>query len=110
MSYMVKNQNAEWLQFKTIPFLKTPPSTEKRKCSVEKNHSNHNMKNSNVFLQFLSNVQILSALIWAFTIIACSWVSDKSILSSILITAAGFHVILLTHFEKKKSKNKEVML
>ena len=64
------------------------------------------MKNSNLVFQFLSNVQILSALIWAFTIIACSWISDKSNVSTILIIAAGFHVILLTQFERRKENNK----
>ena len=64
------------------------------------------MKNSTLVLQFLSNVQILSALLWAFTIIACGWVSDKSMLSTIVMTAAGFHVLLLAHFETKKSKSK----
>lgn len=64
------------------------------------------MKNSNLIFHVLSNVQILSALIWAFTIIACSWVSDKSNLSIILITAAGFHVILLTQFAKRVKNDK----
>ena len=64
------------------------------------------MKNSNLVLQVLSNVQILSALIWAFTIIACGWISDKSNVSTILITAAGFHVLLLTQFEKRKKGSK----
>lgn len=63
------------------------------------------MKNSNLVFQVLSNVQILSALIWAFTIIACSWISDKSNLTTILITAAGIHVILLTQFEKRNKEN-----
>jgi hypothetical protein len=64
------------------------------------------MKNTNVVLQVLTNVQILSALIWAFTIIACGWISDKSNMSTIIITAAGFHVILLTQFEKRIKENK----
>jgi hypothetical protein len=64
------------------------------------------MKNTNVVLQVLTNVQILSALIWAFTIIVCGWISDKSNMSTIIITAAGFHVILLTQFEKRIKENK----
>jgi len=62
------------------------------------------MKNLSFTLHLLKNVQILSALIWAFTIIACAWVSDKSHVSSILITAAGFHVLLLTQSETNKSR------
>jgi len=49
---------------------------------------------------FLSNPQILSALIWAATIIACSYVTDKSNISAILITAAGFHVVLMSQMTK----------
>ena len=60
------------------------------------------MKKSNLVLQLLFNVQIISALIWAFTIIACSWVSDKTMVSSILTTAAGCHVILLSYSESNK--------
>ncbi|MEO1628274.1 MAG: hypothetical protein AAFV25_24205 [Bacteroidota bacterium] len=48
------------------------------------------------------NIQILSALIWACTIIACAWITDKSNLSTILMTAAGLHVILLAQFEGRK--------
>ena len=64
------------------------------------------MKNSSLVPQVLSNVQILSAIIWAFTIIACSWISDKGNVSSILITAAGFHVILLAQFKIRKEAKK----
>lgn len=64
------------------------------------------MKKSNFFLQFISNVQILSAIIWSLTIIACSWISDKSYVPTVLITAAGFHVVLLTYFEKRKENKK----
>ncbi|GEM_PF-4480866 len=60
------------------------------------------MNNSTKIFRFLSNAQILSALIWAITIIICSGVSDKSNISTILITAAGFHVILMTRFTMKK--------
>ena len=60
------------------------------------------MSNSTKLFQFLSNTQILSALIWAITIIVCSRVSDQTSISIILITAAGFHVILMTRFTKTK--------
>lgn len=46
--------------------------------------------------------QILSALIWAATILACSVVSDRSVISTILITAAGFHVVMMTTFKSNK--------
>lgn len=52
--------------------------------------------------KFFSNIQILSGIIWAVTIIACGWVQDKSYLSTILITAAGFHVILLSRLNKRQ--------
>ena len=55
--------------------------------------------------RYLKNLQILSALIWAFTIIVCSWLSDKSNISTVLITAAGFHVLLLTQFAKCKPES-----
>ncbi len=58
--------------------------------------------NNSKALRFLSNPQILSALIWAVTIIGCSYVSDRSTISTILITAAGFHVVLMTQFAKTK--------
>lgn len=64
------------------------------------------MKKLNLVLHYASNVQILSALIWAFTIIACSWVADKSNLPAILISAAGFHVLLLAQVEKQRTKGK----
>lgn len=59
----------------------------------------------NRFLRIFRNVQILSALIWALTIILCSWVSDKNDLVTLLITAAGFHVILLAQSERLKQEN-----
>lgn len=57
-------------------------------------------------LRLLKNVQILSALLWAFTIIGCAAVSDKSNVSTILITAAGFHVILMSQLIKPKCNEK----
>lgn len=53
--------------------------------------------------KLLSNVQILSALIWAAVIISCSYVAQNNDVSSILITAAGFHLVMLTKFTDKKT-------
>jgi len=64
------------------------------------------MKNLTCILKALRNVQIISALIWASTIIACSYFSDKSTISMVLITAAGFHVILMSQIEKGQSTSK----
>ncbi|MEL6669145.1 MAG: hypothetical protein AAFP08_09250 [Bacteroidota bacterium] len=61
------------------------------------------MKSANQLWRAIRNVQILSALIWAMAIILCSWLSDKEYLSSILITAAGFHVVLLAQADKRKT-------
>lgn len=62
------------------------------------------MKNSNIILlKLLTNIQIVSALIWAFAIIACSWITGESDIANILIVAAGFHVVLLSRLEKDKS-------
>lgn len=58
--------------------------------------------NKSKVLCFLSNPQILSALIWAVTIIGCSYVADRSTISTILITAAGFHVVLMTRYVQTK--------
>ena len=44
----------------------------------------------------LLNVQILSALIWAAVIIGCAYISKNDTIQSILVTAAGFHVVLLS--------------
>ena len=60
------------------------------------------MSNSSKIQKIIFGPQILSALIWAFTIIACSQVSDRSHISTILITAAGFHVIMMTRFRSHK--------
>ena len=56
--------------------------------------------------KILSNVQILSALLWAAVIIGCSFVTKNFLVSNILITAAGFHVILLAHKLKKEELQK----
>lgn len=52
--------------------------------------------------EILSNVQILSDLIWAGVILGCSFVTENIMVSNILITAAGFYVILLS--QKLKTK------
>ncbi len=52
--------------------------------------------------KILSNVQILSALLWAGVILGCSYVTENIIISNILITAAGFHVVLLSQKLKKE--------
>ena len=54
-------------------------------------------------LKILSNVQILSALMWAAVILGCSYVTKNPIVSNILITAAGFHVILLSYKLKNEA-------
>lgn len=58
--------------------------------------------NNSKLLHLLKDLQIQSALIWAITIIACGWISDKTHVSTILITAAGFHVLLMTWANKKR--------
>jgi len=64
------------------------------------------MNTSKKALYLLFNPQILSALIWAITIIACSWITDKSNISSILMTAAGFHVVLMSRFMQERKIKK----
>lgn len=58
------------------------------------------MINSKLILRLLSDIQILSALIWASTILACAYVSDKNYVFLILVTAAGFHSTLMSRFAK----------
>lgn len=55
-----------------------------------------NLKLESMF-KILTNVQILSALLWAAVILGCSYVTENILVSNILITAAGFHVVLLSH-------------
>jgi len=55
--------------------------------------------------KYITNIQILSALIWAATIILCSYFVQSGPITSILITAAGFHVILLARTNKVKETN-----
>lgn len=55
---------------------------------------------------FLSNVQIQSALLWAIVILACAFISREAAIMNILVTAAGFHVVLLsTKFGKNKKRS-----
>lgn len=56
------------------------------------------MKNLKCMFRFFTNIQIVSALIWAVTIVLCGAVSDKNDVFIILMTAAGFHVVLMTKF------------
>ena len=53
-------------------------------------------------LKLFKDVQILSALIWASTLLACAYFSDKNNIINVIITAAGFHVILMQHFAKNR--------
>ncbi len=62
------------------------------------------MKKLQKTISVLTNLQILSALIWAAVIIACKQVSGNNDISNILIPAAGIHVILMSHFFNRKSK------
>jgi len=56
--------------------------------------------------KILSNIQILSALIWAFVIIGSKWISGNSDVSTLLIAAGGIHVILMaTKFNPQKNKS-----
>ncbi|MEL6124018.1 MAG: hypothetical protein AAFR14_09865 [Bacteroidota bacterium] len=50
-------------------------------------------------------IQIVSALIWAVTIIVCGQVGNDSTMATVLITAGGFHVVMLARHEGiRKSK------
>lgn len=52
-------------------------------------------------VKYLSNPQILSALIWAAVILLCAAVEDKTNIFLILITAAGLHASLMNNFAKE---------
>ncbi len=54
-------------------------------------------------INIITNVQIVSALIWAMAIMACSYLTTNTTLSSILVVAAGFHVILLAQSANNKA-------
>ena len=49
----------------------------------------------------LSNIQILSALIWALVILGCSYITKDSTIFNILIIGAGFHVVLMSKMSGK---------
>lgn len=56
--------------------------------------------------KLLSNVQILSALIWAAAILICSDLTGNKTVPMVLGTAAGLHVVLLAgKFSKEARKN-----
>ena len=57
----------------------------------------------NMILKYLSNIQILSALIWASAIIGCSYASDQKDVTTILIAAAGIHVVLMARYKVNPS-------
>lgn len=63
------------------------------------------MKKLQKTILVLTNVQILSALIWAAVIIGCKQISGNSDVASVLITAGGIHVILMSHFMNRKPKS-----
>lgn len=60
----------------------------------------------NILLYF-HNIQIYSALIWAITIIISSIIVENKNLSILLITAAGFHMVLMSN-SKKNTQNSKV--
>lgn len=59
-------------------------------------------------MNILKNVQIWSALIWASVIMICSFVARDSNIATILITAAGFHVVLLGQHEKQRQEKRPI--
>jgi len=54
-------------------------------------------------MRLLKDVQILSALIWAATILVSSVLVKDSNIVTLLLTAAGFHVVLLSQMLKRKN-------
>ncbi len=56
-----------------------------------------------MLLKLIKNVQIQSACIWASAILLCSFITGDSNVATVLITAAGFHVVLMSqHFQVRK--------
>lgn len=55
----------------------------------------------------LTNIQILSAIIWAIVIIGCGQLTNNPTLSTLLLTAAGCHFLLLNHFILKTAKKEK---
>ncbi len=60
------------------------------------------MKKSSLIFKIGSNLQIQSALIWAAVILLCSYVTRDQTATMILVTAGGFHSVLLSNYFKKK--------
>ncbi len=60
------------------------------------------MKNQRSFFRFLSNIQIISALIWTFVILVGGWITGNSDLFLVLVTAAGLHVVILAQYERRR--------
>jgi hypothetical protein len=60
------------------------------------------MKRLQNVLRKFNDIQIYSALIWALTIIISGIIIDNSNLSILLITAAGFHVVLMSTLNSKR--------
>jgi len=58
-----------------------------------------------LFNRLVRDILIQSALIWATTIITCAAFMDTPHVSSILITAAGFHVILMSTHKSRKQRS-----
>jgi hypothetical protein len=65
------------------------------------------MKSLSKVFKVLSNIEIQSALIWAAVILLCSYVVKDQTVSMILITAGGFHSVLLSNYSKKGGQKKE---
>ena len=65
------------------------------------------MGKSSPILRIISNVQIQSALIWAAVILMSSYITKDHIVSMMLISAAGFHVVLLSNYCNKKSRRRD---
>jgi len=53
--------------------------------------------------KLLKDPQIISALLWAITILLCSYFPDKETVMMVLITVSGFHVLLMNEFSKQKT-------
>ncbi len=58
------------------------------------------------FISYINNIQIYSALLWAVTIILGSYYHTSEFLSTILITAAGFHVVLMSQYNRPTKQDR----
>lgn len=65
------------------------------------------MKSTSKIFKVLTDIQIQSALIWAAVILLCSYVVRDQTVSMILITAGGFHSVLLSNYFNKKNKTED---